>query len=584
MPLVCKRCRKLVEDPSGLLRRVSTRYPDLELQITTGFSDAMHPPQFYRASGCENCRGTGYHDDIGIFDLYRNDPAEKDPFSQKSLFSFEEYAFILAAQGSVDLLDLLDLENSHLRRVHQLLTTSERSLSETNSTLNRKLLELEASNRVLLQRTEVLMSLQELGQALITSTELGDLAARICRRASDLCGADRVVLYLNRSDRDIKNTAEILAERGWGNAIVGKRLDSKEVFGLPSLAQSTLRAARYVQVPPGLRTHLPGSDAVFQGIKTGINMPLFAQDQLVGMMILQSTQRDFFTQGEMALLQTFANQAALAIQRAGLIEDLRAKITQLEAAQGELVKKERMERELELARQVQQSMLPRSFPIIPGYALSARNEPARQVGGDFYDAIQLDEDHFGLVVADVSDKGLPAALYMSLTRSILLAESRRTLSPREALINVNNLLQEVGDLDGFVSIFYGVMQVSTRQFTYARAGHERPLLLRGLQTLHLDGAGIVLGIVRGEDFNLGEEVVVLQPGDCLVLYTDGLTDVLNSAGYFAGSDQFESLLQNRKNLTAEEICTFVFQELTSFRGEAEQFDDMTLLVLRVNED
>jgi len=418
---------------------------------------------------------------------------------------------------------------------------------------------------------------------LITSAELTDLAARICRRASELCGADRVVLYLRRSAASGQETAEILAERGWGNAITGRHLESREVFGVHSAAQASMRAARYTKGPPGFRTRMPGASLSEQAgeLKTGVNVPLFAQDQLVGSMILQSTQKEFFTQGEMALLQTFANQAALAIQRAGLVDELRAKISELEAAQAELVKKERIERELELARQLQQSMLPHSFPDIPGYALSARNEPARQVGGDFYDVIQLDPAHFGIVVADVSDKGFPAALYMSLTRSLLLAEARRTLSPRDALGNVNRLLQELGELDGFVSVFYGVVQTSTGQLTYARAGHERPLLLRDDQIISLGGDGIVLGIVDGDAFRLTEEQMDLQAGDRLILYTDGLTDVLDAAGHFAGFDELQRLLQSQAGGDAEEICTAVFQALSTYRGAVDQFDDMTLLVLQV---
>ncbi len=123
-------------------------------------------------------------------------------------------------------------------------------------------------------------------------------------------------------------------------------------------------------------------------------MPLTAQDQRVGAMIVHSARKTSFGQAEVALLQTFANQAALAIQRTGLIEQLRAKIAQLEIAQVGLARKERMESELELARQVQQSMLPRTFPQVPGYQFAARNEPARQVGGDFYDVISLGDDHF----------------------------------------------------------------------------------------------------------------------------------------------------------------------------------------------
>jgi phosphoserine phosphatase RsbU/P len=545
---------------------------------------------FFRANGCERCRGTGYNGDLSVFDLYRNDPDAGPAFDQPSLLSLEEYALHLAAEGQLDLDDLLNLETNHLRRTYQMLTTSERALTSTNSALSRKLLELEASNRVLLQRTEVLMSLEDLGKALISSTSLQDLAARICRRASELCGADRVVLYLRRLLDDgspatgnratgSRETAEILAARGWEIPFAEKQVAPAQVFD----QENQTRVTRFLKVPPGVKP-LPAKQAGENNappLANGLRVPLIAQDQLVGVMIVQSSQKDFFSPGETALLQTFANQAALAIQRAGLVDDLRAKITQLEAAQAQLVKKERLERELELARQVQQSMLPHSFPIIPGFAIAAQNEPARQVGGDFYDLFLLDENHFGIVIADVADKGMPAALYMALTRSLLLAEARRELSPRQALLNVNRLLLELGELNGFVSVFYGVVDHALRKLTYTRAGHERPLLLRAGQAQMLQGEGTVLGILDGADLNLSQEEITLQDGDRLVLYTDGLTDVANDQGAFFGLQRLVSLVTAQDGKTSQEICQAVYDGLAGYRGATEQFDDMTLLVIEI---
>src|SRR5690606_3520234 len=159
-----------------------------------------------------------------------------------------------------------------------------------------------------------------------------------------------------------------------------------------------------------------------------------------------------------------------------LTESLQDHIEQLKAAQAELVKKERLEQELELARRVQQSMLPRIFPLVPGYAFAAMNRPARHGGGGFYDALVLRADPVGIVVGDVSDKGLPSALYMALTRSLLFAEARRERSPARVLENVHRLLLALGEANMFVTIFYGVIDVQNRRLTYARAGHDYPLL------------------------------------------------------------------------------------------------------------
>ena len=237
-----------------------------------------------------------------------------------------------------------------------------------------------------------------------------------------------------------------------------------------------------------------------------------------------------------------------------------------------------MERELELARQVQQSMLPHiSRSCLATYFPRAMT-PARQVGGDFYDMFVLDDDHFGIVMADVADKGMPAALYMALTRSLLLAEARRERSPRITLNNVNRLLLELGELNGLFQFLRGG-ECSTHRLAYTRAGHERPLLLRDGRVVSLAGEGAVLGILEGAIIGLSEEHIDLQPGDRLVLYTDGLTDVANQSGEFLGLPRFSELLQALAHLPGDDICSSLFSALSAFRGQAEQFDDMTVLIL-----
>jgi sigma-B regulation protein RsbU (phosphoserine phosphatase) len=298
-------------------------------------------------------------------------------------------------------------------------------------------------------------------------------------------------------------------------------------------------------------------------------------------MIVHTTHKPSFTPGEVALVQTFANQAALAIQRGGLIEQLREKIVQLQAAQAELVEKERLDREMELARQVQQSVLPRIFPLMPGYTFGALNQPARRVGGDFYDVILLDGDRFGIVIADVSDKGMPAALYMALTRSLLLAEGRRDRSPRNVLNKVHRLLLELGEPDMFVTVFYGVVDGPARRLTYARAGHDRPLVLHEGRAQPLGGEGTFLGFPDLDELHLSEEQINLAPGDRLVLYTDGLIDALSPKGQSFGLGRLQTVLLAQADLPPDELCAATFTELSAFQGDAQQYDDMTMLVVEI---
>ncbi|MBI5961145.1 MAG: PP2C family protein-serine/threonine phosphatase, partial [Chloroflexi bacterium] len=295
-----------------------------------------------------------------------------------------------------------------------------------------------------------------------------------------------------------------------------------------------------------------------------------------------STQKTRFEPGQIALLQTFANHAAAAMQRAGLIHQLRAKITQLEAAQVELAKKERFERELELARQVQQSVLPRTFPQISGYQFAARNEPARTVGGDFYDVIVLDEDHFGIAIADVSDKGMPSALYMALTRSLLHAEARRERSPRLLIENVNQLLLELGEPNMFVTVFYGVMEKASKRLTYTRSGHDRPLLAHQGTVSELGGRGVALGLFDPAHFHVTEEAITLAAGDHLLLYTDGLTDIQSPDGSFFGKEALKTLLQSNTDRSPDQLCEQIFAGLHQFQSTADQYDDMTMLLIALD--
>jgi serine phosphatase RsbU (regulator of sigma subunit) len=581
LPTLCSHCKQPAPLEPAYLTRLRYRYPHLDnlslpLSYDAGKEPAQEPQEdridaYFRAEGCPQCAHTGRHGDVMVFDVFRADPDAPDPFGQLSILPMEAYVGRLARLGFLSLGDFFRFEADQFHHTYNQLITSERALVEANTTLERKLAEIEAANRVLEQRTKALISLQDIGQTLISSTSLRDLAQRVCRYACDLCGADRALLYfLHTPDQ-----AEVLAVSGWDPALVRRQVDPDVVLD----ARAGPEPTPFDRWPPGVSGD--SADTVGVTLRAGLSVPLFSQNERVGLMLVHTTQKNRFEPGEVALLQTFANQAALAIQRAGLIEQLRAKIDQLEAAQAELAQKERMERELELARQVQQSVLPRTFPLIPGFRFAARNEPARQVGGDFYDVIALDADHFGVAIADVSGKGMPAALYMALTRSLLLAEARRELSPCAVIANVNQLLLELGEPNMFVTIFYGIFERATRRLTYTRAGHDRPLLLRNGDVQALGGQGTLLGLLDKDNLRLSEEQIVLDSGDRLVLYTDGMTDILSPDDQLFDQARLRSLLQSYTDLPPDELCAAIFDDLATYRGTAEQFDDMTMLVVGV---
>ena len=532
---------------------------------------------YFIAEGCDTCNGAGRRGDVSVFDFFRVTDSAPALFIHPSVLTMGQYVLSLAAQGYLSLDDAWRVETEQLSQLQQLLEMSEHAFTENNHALQVKLLELETSNHVLQQRTQALISLEKLGSDLIGSVDLADIGRSVCRYAQHLCGAGRAILYVLQHD----DSARVLAVNGWRNDLLGLELSAETLFGaLRPTAQSESEPTPYSHWPPGV----PRRDPDLEGARLyqGLRVPLVAQDKWVGLLIVHPTTKPRFNPGEVALLRTLANQAALAIQRGELVDDLRAKIVQLETAQAELVQKERLERELELARQVQEGLLPRSFPKLPGYAFAARCVPARQVGGDFYDVFALDEHRFGVVIADVSDKGMPAALFMALTRSLLLAEAEREVSPCVALSNVNRLLLTLAESEMFVALFYGVVDMRERALIYARAGHDKPVRLRSGVLTTLAGEGMVLGQMGSAMLGLTEERIDIQPNDRLVLFTDGLTDLRNAQDEMYGITRLEQLFQTVARLPADDLCKAVYTELEAFQGQAEQYDDMTLLVVQVS--
>jgi sigma-B regulation protein RsbU (phosphoserine phosphatase) len=261
--------------------------------------------------------------------------------------------------------------------------------------------------------------------------------------------------------------------------------------------------------------------------------------------------------------------------------ELRQAYAELQAAEAELVRNERMQRDLELAAQVQRGLLPKELPRQKGVSFAARARPAREIGGDFYDAFQLDDQHVGLLIADVSDKSIHAAIFMAIARALFHTEVRRTLSPREVVSAVHHLLLEVSSEDNqFVTAFYGVLHLGTRHMTYVRAGHDRPLLLHCDGTLDvLPGAGRFIGML--DDVEVEECTIELQRGDQLIMISDGVVDAHNAADERYGSDRLAEAVKACPGIGAESICTAIMDSVLAFQGSAPQFDDITLLVAAI---
>ena len=242
---------------------------------------------------------------------------------------------------------------------------------------------------------------------------------------------------------------------------------------------------------------------------------------------------------------------------------------------------ERLRKELEIASGIQKSILPTSAPDIEGVELAAINIPAREVGGDFYDYVPVDTDHWGLTIADVSGKGMPAAIFMGLSRTIVRASTTGNLSAENAIKHANELICRDSRSGMFVTLFYTILDSQTKNLTYINAGHNPPLLFRkgSPDIMVLEAKGIPLGVT--ENIDIEEQRVHLVSGDYLVLYTDGVTEAMNEKEEEFGKDRLIKIIQDNTSLTAQDMLNLVQEAIITFAGTRPQFDDITLMIMKV---
>ncbi len=274
-----------------------------------------------------------------------------------------------------------------------------------------------------------------------------------------------------------------------------------------------------------------------------------------------------FSAADRQLLASVAGQAAVAIERAAL--------------QHQIVERRTLDEELAIGRRIQISLMPRRFPEIDGWEIASVYEPAREVGGDFYDVFRLRErdGSIGLVVADVTGKGIPAAILMADSRGLIHAAADHSDDPASTLERVNRILITERASGLFVTVAHAVLDPATGRFVLARAGHDPVHLLRADGRLEvLDPPGRLIGMVA--ELGLATVEAVLEPGDAFIGHTDGVTEARSPDGSFYGEDRFRDLLRSLAGTGAAGIVAAIDADVAAFRGSAEPSDDLTLLVVR----
>lgn len=297
-------------------------------------------------------------------------------------------------------------------------------------------------------------------------------------------------------------------------------------------------------------------------------VPLVSQGELIGMINLgERLSEQEYSADDRQLLNDLAAQAAPAVRVAQL-----ARQQQQEARE-----RERMEQELRVARLIQQTLLPRELPDLPGYEIAAHYQPARAVGGDFYDFLYFEDGKIGIVIGDVTDKGVPAALVMATTRTLLRAAAERLSNPSAVLERVNALLHPDIPPRMFVTCLYALLDPATGRISFANAGHDLPYRHSANGVEELRATGMPLGLMPNMTYE--ETEVILAPGESLLLHSDGIVEAHNPAGEMFGLARLEARVAAHQGGTG--LISDVLSELAAFVGdEWEQEDDVTLVLLQ----
>jgi serine phosphatase RsbU (regulator of sigma subunit) len=299
-----------------------------------------------------------------------------------------------------------------------------------------------------------------------------------------------------------------------------------------------------------------------------IILPLASQGELLGLLILgPHLKGKAYTREERTMLDTLAPQLAPALR-----------VTQMvQAQQAQVSERERIEQELRTAQEIQHTFLPKNVPALPGWQLVPYYQPAREVGGDFYDFLPFEDGRLGLVIGDVTGKGIPAALVMTATRTMLRTAAQGTASPGEVFARVNELLFADIPPKMFVTCFYAILDPTSGLMKYANAGHDLPFRRYKGGVSELRATGMPLGLMPGSCYE--EHEVIIAPGENLLFYTDGLVEAHNPGREMFGFPRLKTLLE--EHAEGASLIRLLLSELKSFTGEGwEQEDDVTMVTLQ----
>lgn len=414
------------------------------------------------------------------------------------------------------------------------------------------------------QYTIKLSSLSEIGNLAASELDWDSMLKAITSKTKALLNADACSVYVF----DQKHQELILsATDGLPPAVVGQQIKIGE--GITGLVAKTRVAASIEDVTKDNRIKSfrisPNKDGKRSvSFRSILSVPLIAQDRLIGVIDVRTLLPRVWSQIDVHFLSIISGQIA------GIIEK----------------DKFRMEinKDLEAAKYVQAKLLPDIIPVIKGYDLAAFLVPSSQVGGDYYDFIEIAENNLGIVIADVSGKGIGAAILMASIQGLVNAHAKQGISTSDTLFSINNALYQSTELEKFATMLFGVLHIDTGNFNYTNAGHNPPYIYRANSTepQSLEIGGTVLGIIK--DANYSEGNFQLLSGDVLVLYSDGVTETHNEKGELFGIERlhkivYEYMANNKSGIKARELLNRIYESVHDFSSVVSFNDDFTIVVI-----
>src|SRR5437667_7088328 len=323
------------------------------------------------------------------------------------------------------------------------------------------------------------------------------------------------------------------------------------VTGKPYVSDDVRHNPRYINARPRTNSEMVA--------------PIISNNEVIGVFDLESDELNAYSNDDVEILMLLASQVAIIIEKVMLHE--------------QLIEKQRLETQLEIAREVQLQLLPPRDPKLEGFDISAYNFPTEEVSGDYYDWVRIYNDQIGIVIADVSCKGVPAARLMAFLRASLRAASHIGYAPHISMSKVNYLLWESIERNQFVTAFYGILDATNRTLAYSNAGHNPPLLIDADgKTRFEERGGVPLGMFR--DSRYYEYFATIEPGQMLVLYTDGVTEATNPAGEEYGRDRLIDAVRKSREFSAREMIDFLHRDVIDWTGGRGAHDDVTFFIVK----